>query len=209
MHRISCSHEGVDSRADQPRPGARPYGLTTVAASRPARLAHVGVPDQGRAACGRLPRMTPPRWIDDDDRELPTRPCPACGRVIPMHRWAAAMLRAHGWHAYRVASCVTWCGHQQDVILVPQDDRWWGDIPVLGETVNATGAASVRSAGHSPASCAPDASPHAPGHRRVRRALPRHRWCSSAIPGGRTCRNSRCTPSSLSSRPCAVCMPRL
>jgi hypothetical protein len=77
--------------------------------------------------------MTPPRWVDEEDRELPTRPCPACGRVFPIHRWQASVMRVHGWRAYGVASWVTWCGHYQEAILVPQSDGWFSEVPVLGE----------------------------------------------------------------------------
>jgi hypothetical protein len=77
--------------------------------------------------------MTPPRWFDEDGRELPTRPCPKCGRVIPHNRrwWPKAGGEQH-W-PYEVFGYVTWCGHLQEVVLVPRDDGWFGEIPVLGE----------------------------------------------------------------------------
>jgi hypothetical protein len=80
-----------------------------------------------------FPRMTPPRWFDDDGRESPTLPCPQCGRVIPIHRWQESVMRVHGRHAYGVASWVTWCGHLQEAVLVPQGDGTFGEVPVLGE----------------------------------------------------------------------------
>jgi hypothetical protein len=27
---------------------------------------------------------------------------------------------------------VEWCGHQQEVVLVPEGDGWFNEIPVLG-----------------------------------------------------------------------------
>ena len=76
--------------------------------------------------------MTPPRWVDEQGRELPTRPCPKCQRVIPVNRWpakAGAIQR----RPYQVLSFVEWCGHQQEVVLLPEGDGWLSEIPVLGE----------------------------------------------------------------------------
>ena len=77
--------------------------------------------------------MTPPRWFDDQDRELPTRPCPQCGRVIPIHtRWwpkAGGVQR----YPFELFTYVEWCGHQQEIILVPREDGGFGEVPVLGE----------------------------------------------------------------------------
>jgi hypothetical protein len=28
---------------------------------------------------------------------------------------------------------VEWCGHQQEVVLVPDGGEWYSEIPVLGE----------------------------------------------------------------------------
>ena len=77
--------------------------------------------------------MTPPRWVDDDGQECPTRPCPRCGRVIPVKRVHPATARAHQWHPWGVATWVEWCGHQVEVILVPDGDGWYSEIPVLGK----------------------------------------------------------------------------
>ena len=77
--------------------------------------------------------MTPPRWVDEEGRELPTRPCPACGRVIPFTTAGGRRPGGEKHEPYEVFSYVEWCGHLQEVILVPRDDGWWGEIPVLGE----------------------------------------------------------------------------
>src|SRR5580765_6769750 len=37
--------------------------------------------------------MSPPRWIGEHGRPRPTRPCPTCGRVIPINRWPVARSR--------------------------------------------------------------------------------------------------------------------
>ena len=76
--------------------------------------------------------MTPPRWVDEQGRELPTRPCPKCQRVIPVNRWPA-QAGAIRRRPYQVLSFVEWCGHQQEVVLVPEGDGWLSEIPVLGE----------------------------------------------------------------------------
>ena len=40
--------------------------------------------------------MTPPRWVDEQGRVCPTRPCPKCQRVIPVNRWPATPARFDG-----------------------------------------------------------------------------------------------------------------
>ena len=70
-------------------------------------------------------------------RSQPTRhlagPCQECGRVIPVHRrwWPTADGVRHA--PFKVFDYVTWCGHRQEVILVPRVDGWSDGIPVLGE----------------------------------------------------------------------------
>jgi hypothetical protein len=62
--------------------------------------------------------VTPARWTDAPRRELPTRSCLRCQRVMPVNRWSAPA----GGIRHRpseVFSCVEWCGHQQEVTLVP------------------------------------------------------------------------------------------
>ena len=39
--------------------------------------------------------MSPPRWVDEHGQPCPTRPCPTCGRVIPVNRWPVKTLRDH------------------------------------------------------------------------------------------------------------------
>ena len=59
------------------------------------------------------------RWTDAPGRELPTRSCPRCQRVIPVNRLSAPA----GGIRHRpseVFSCVEWCGLQQEVTLVPE-----------------------------------------------------------------------------------------
>jgi hypothetical protein len=43
-------------------------------------------------------------------------------------------LRTQGWQPYGLglATWVEWCGHQQEVVLVPDEDGWYSEIPVLG-----------------------------------------------------------------------------
>jgi hypothetical protein len=76
--------------------------------------------------------MSPPRWVDEDGQLCPTRLCPTCGRVIPIKRVHPASARVHKWHAWSVATWVEWCGHQVEVVLVPDGDEWYSEIPVLG-----------------------------------------------------------------------------
>ena len=58
--------------------------------------------------------MTPPRRVDEHGRELPTRPCPKCHRVIPANRWpakAGAIQR----RPYQMLSFVEWCLYTVEV----------------------------------------------------------------------------------------------
>jgi len=62
---------------------------------------------------------TPARWTEAQGRELPTRSCPRCRRVIPVNPWSAPA----GGIRHRpseVFFCVEWCGNQQEVTLVPE-----------------------------------------------------------------------------------------
>jgi len=33
---------------------------------------------------------------------------------------------------YQVMTFVEWCGHKQEVVLVPEKDGWYSETPVLG-----------------------------------------------------------------------------
>ena len=66
--------------------------------------------------------MTPPRCVDADGQLCPTRPCPTCGRVIPVNRWPVKTLATTTRWPYQVMTFVEWCGHQQEVVLVPDGD---------------------------------------------------------------------------------------
>jgi hypothetical protein len=48
---------------------------------------------------------------------------------------------------YQVITFVEWCGHQQEVVLVPEGDRWYSEIPVLGG--GAVGTPAMRREGGS------------------------------------------------------------
>ena len=74
--------------------------------------------------------MTPRRRVDEHGEPCPTRPCPKCGRVIPIKRVHPATPRAHRWHAWRVATWVE--RHGVEVVLVPEGDGWYAEIPGLG-----------------------------------------------------------------------------
>ena len=72
-----------------------------------------------------------PRWVDDQGRLLPTRPCPrpGCTRRIPVHRGPARAAAIR----HEIATYVSWCGHQQEVILVPEADGMFSEVPILAE----------------------------------------------------------------------------
>jgi hypothetical protein len=48
--------------------------------------------------------MTPPRWVDEHGQPSPTRPCPTCGRVIPIKRWPVLRTGAIRHRPYDVLS---------------------------------------------------------------------------------------------------------
>jgi hypothetical protein len=77
--------------------------------------------------------MTPPRWVDPDGRELPTRPCPRCGAVTPIYRLAVEEVQRNGWRCFAPATLVHWCGHGREVIPVPGADGVCDLVPVIGE----------------------------------------------------------------------------
>jgi hypothetical protein len=76
--------------------------------------------------------MTPPRWVDERGRLCPTRPCPRFGRVIPVNRWPVKTVPSQKRSPYQVITFVEWCGHQQEVVLLPEGNEWYSEIPVLG-----------------------------------------------------------------------------
>src|SRR5580765_8414538 len=95
--------------------------------------------------------MSPPLWVDEHGKECPTRPCPTCGRVIPIKRWPVLRTGAVRRRAYEVLGVVAWCGHLQELILVPDGEAWFTEIPVLGKVsyfaalrISATSASTFR-----------------------------------------------------------------
>jgi hypothetical protein len=77
--------------------------------------------------------MSPPLWVDEQGRPRPTRPCPRCQREIPVNRWPVKTLATTKRWPYQVMTFVEWCGHQQEVVLVPDGAECYAEIPVLGE----------------------------------------------------------------------------
>jgi hypothetical protein len=53
--------------------------------------------------------------------------------VIPVNRWPVKTLATTTRWPYQVFTFVEWCGHQQEVVLVPGGAEWYAEIPVLGE----------------------------------------------------------------------------
>jgi len=45
----------------------------------------------------------------------------------------AKTLRLLREYPFQVVSRVAWCGHQLEVLLVPESREWIGEVPVLGE----------------------------------------------------------------------------
>ena len=53
--------------------------------------------------------------------------------MIPVHARLWPLIDGVRHDPFEVYSYVEWCGHQQEIILTPRDDRWWGEIPVVSE----------------------------------------------------------------------------
>ena len=76
----------------------------------------------------------PPIWLDEDCQRVQTRPYPrpGCGREHPLRRYRYEVLRQIGWPLFRVARFVDWCGHEQELIPMPDDGEWVRLVPVIG-----------------------------------------------------------------------------
>jgi len=77
--------------------------------------------------------VTPPVWRDQHGHPLPMRPCPRCGSVVAVHRYAPGIMRMLGWRPWGEAAYVNWCGHTVEVVLIPEADGWCSELPILGE----------------------------------------------------------------------------
>jgi hypothetical protein len=66
-------------------------------------------------------------------------PCPRCGCVI-LNQTVAGVGDATIQRApCGVLSFVERCGHQVEPMLLPEGDRWFGEVPVWGREVGARG----------------------------------------------------------------------
>ena len=79
--------------------------------------------------------MTPPRWLDEHGKPVATRPCPRCGKPVPVgYSYQLAHMRMIGWQLCTEAQIVQWCGHDHHYLVVPDAD---GEravlVPILGE----------------------------------------------------------------------------
>ena len=74
--------------------------------------------------------MTPPIWLDDRSRHLPTRPCAKCGKDEPVRRFRFDHLRMIGWKPLDTVQIVKWCGHGNEYVPWPEGDAYWRLVPV-------------------------------------------------------------------------------
>jgi hypothetical protein len=84
-------------------------------------------PSEGR-------RLTPPIWLDDQGRRVPTRPCyvEGCTREWPVRRYRFEHLPLTGWPTQPMV-VVNWCGHGQEFVPWPEADGLWALVPVIVE----------------------------------------------------------------------------
>jgi hypothetical protein len=76
--------------------------------------------------------MSPPLWVDERGHPRPTRPCPPVSARDSGQPLAREDAGDHEALALQVMTFVEWCGHQQEVVLVPDGAEWYAEIPVLG-----------------------------------------------------------------------------
>jgi hypothetical protein len=74
--------------------------------------------------------MTPPVWLDECRRRVPTRSCWRCGRETPLYRYRGRDLRRHGWSPCQTFRVAGWCGCSQEYLPVPVGRGWWSPVPV-------------------------------------------------------------------------------
>lgn len=77
--------------------------------------------------------MNPPSWLDERGRPRAKRPCPQCGREIPVVTLLPELLKGAGWQPFMLATVVEWCGHRHEGLVMPGTDGRWRLIPILGE----------------------------------------------------------------------------
>jgi hypothetical protein len=77
--------------------------------------------------------VNPPTWVDERGRPRAKRPCPRCGREIPVLSVPTDQLTFYGWRPWRVWSVVEWCGHRIEGVPVPDAEGRWRLIVVEGE----------------------------------------------------------------------------
>jgi hypothetical protein len=76
--------------------------------------------------------VNPPTWVDEHGRPRAKRPCPRCGREIPVLSVPTEQLGVYGWH--RGSSGAPWRGAASvEGIPVPDLDGRWRFIVVEGE----------------------------------------------------------------------------
>jgi len=57
-----------------------------------------------------------------------------CDREYPLRRYRYGHAIIHDWQLYRVGSFVSWCGHAQEFIIVPDANvDYVRLVPILGE----------------------------------------------------------------------------
>jgi hypothetical protein len=66
--------------------------------------------------------MVAPIWLDERGHPHAKRPCPVCGREIPVVTLPPEHLKWYGWQPWQLWSTVEWCGHRVEGIPVPDTD---------------------------------------------------------------------------------------
>ena len=128
---VTCGYPepvGVSGRAERllyfalvrDRGRSRPSAEVTIVL---AKLAHWRSLDLRQASTHDSTPLGGRARLPAADTPLPAR----CQGVIPGNRW-----RSRHYRPNQVISFVERCGHQQEVVLVPEGDGWSSEIPVLG-----------------------------------------------------------------------------
>ena len=76
---------------------------------------------------------TVPTRLDEFGRPRAKRPCPRCGREIPVLSIPTELQKWYGWQPWQLWSTGEWYGHRVEGIPVPDTDGRWRLIVVERE----------------------------------------------------------------------------
>src|SRR6267378_188428 len=90
--------------------------------------------------------MVPPRCPDEQDRPIPTYPCPRCGLEVASRfkDFRVENLKHVGRQLFRAATYVNWCGHGPEVSPLLLAMVGWRSCRCWGRHASPRGALFLR-----------------------------------------------------------------